>query len=335
MIEVAFDYLARGFSVLPVLPNKRPAIRSWKEYSTRRPRPDEVMKWWTLDPTAGIGIICGRVSGLIVLDVEAAGVNEFPVYETLTATTQSGGRHHYFRYEHRRHFKHYLKNAWDQHVADVRSDGSYVLAPPTRGIKGVYRWLNDLPVGPVAEGVLVDVPVLQASEPSTIGWPQAVSSSLLVWNGYRSRSERLLAIANRVVAAGGGFDDVKRECLADWAGTKIRERGANGDKYIDHLVHRARTSNPPVVAVPVRAMVVWLSDGFTDLGRRLTFKLKLDTGEVFRDGVTMMDGSQRAVIFREFYGDKLREGANIRIDVGFRTFGSRSVRYVRQFLGWA
>ena len=115
--EIALQYLAKGFSVIPL---KSPAIvqRSakfkqkvqdeyknnltfpeprhedeiykemfykecksplvaWKEYQKRLPTVDEVNNWFNLNPDANIGIVTGRVSNLVVFDFDSASALEY------------------------------------------------------------------------------------------------------------------------------------------------------------------------------------------------------------------------------------------------------------------
>ena len=65
----ALKYLEKGFSVIPIKPNKKPYI-SWEEFQNRRPTEDEVRQWWTRWPQAMIGIITGSISGVMVIDTD-------------------------------------------------------------------------------------------------------------------------------------------------------------------------------------------------------------------------------------------------------------------------
>jgi len=134
MIKSALQYQERGFSVIPLRPGtKVPALHEWKSNQTKPWTRDNILEWWSTPAHAqdNIGIVCGRVSGIWVLDVDGpegiksvkdAGIE---VPDTYTIKTPHGW-HFYFRY--------------DPAVAtgngklpnvDVKSDGSYVVAPPS------------------------------------------------------------------------------------------------------------------------------------------------------------------------------------------------------------
>jgi len=72
MLKEALVYLSGGLSVIPIGPEKRPAIPQWGQYQTRVPTAEEAGQWWGRDhPTAGFGAILGPVSGNIyALDFE-------------------------------------------------------------------------------------------------------------------------------------------------------------------------------------------------------------------------------------------------------------------------
>lgn len=73
--DLALDYLRAGLSVIPIAPDgsKSPLV-SWQEFQTRLPTASEVEGWYGRWPDAGVAIICGKVSGnLLVHDFDADG----------------------------------------------------------------------------------------------------------------------------------------------------------------------------------------------------------------------------------------------------------------------
>ena len=104
-LAIANEFLAAGLSVVPLRldGSKSPAIPAWKEYQQRTPSPDELSRWFARP--AGIGLVCGRISGgLEVIDFDQAetfepwrslvtGIVEYlPIVETA-----SGGFHCLYR----------------------------------------------------------------------------------------------------------------------------------------------------------------------------------------------------------------------------------------------
>lgn len=103
IVEAAKGYAALGMSVIP-LKGKRPALNSWTQYQQRRATPSEIETWHKQGLLQNIGIVCGAVSGnLVVLDLDGAAgypafAASFPqLAETYTVATGGGvGKHVYF-----------------------------------------------------------------------------------------------------------------------------------------------------------------------------------------------------------------------------------------------
>lgn len=157
----ALDYCHHGWSVVPVRPrSKRPLVR-WLEYQHRLPGVEEIREWFSRWPDANVAIVTGRVSGLIVIDVDPQHHGDASIaaleeaHGALPASVESvtggGGRHVYFA-----HPGGTVGNrAGVVAGVDVRGDGGYVIAPPSVHPSGeAYRWRRqhapgELPVAPM------------------------------------------------------------------------------------------------------------------------------------------------------------------------------------------
>lgn len=145
--EAALDYLARGWSVIPVQARgKRPLI-PWQIYQQRAATADDVREWFARWPNAGVGVVTGAVSGLVVLDVDprhggddslaALEHAHGPLPETVEAVSGGGGRHLYFAHPH----GHVHNRAALAAGIDLRGDGGFVVAPPSAHPSGrPYHW---------------------------------------------------------------------------------------------------------------------------------------------------------------------------------------------------
>lgn len=152
-LDTALDYLARGWSVIPILAGtKRPAI-PWKDFQFRRATEAEVRGWFTRWPDAGVAIVCGAVSGLVVVDRDGdAGAKSLTVrgitYPDTPRVRTRRGEHVYFAHpgpavESRANPDNDRVRAAHPTLAglDWKGDGGYVLAPPTVHQEGpVYAW---------------------------------------------------------------------------------------------------------------------------------------------------------------------------------------------------
>lgn len=145
MLNEARGYVARGWSVIPVTQNKVPALR-WKTYQERLPTDDELRSWFERDNGFNVAVVTGQVSNLCVLDVDewtpewvALVLRKGPLPDTFAVSTGKGD-----------HF--YFSGTGPSRVGvvpgvDVRGDGGYVVAPPSRHANGkVYEVSDDSPV---------------------------------------------------------------------------------------------------------------------------------------------------------------------------------------------
>jgi Bifunctional DNA primase/polymerase, N-terminal/AAA domain/Primase C terminal 1 (PriCT-1) len=142
LLEAARAYRQRGLSVIPVGSDKRPLIE-WRAYQTEAPHPDEIDVWWEREPDANIGVVTGRVSGLVVLDADGPeGLESLKALKTPSTTwiSRTGrGWHQWFA-----HPGSFVGNrAGVRPHLDVRGDGGYVVAPPSLHPSGKrYEWLT-------------------------------------------------------------------------------------------------------------------------------------------------------------------------------------------------
>lgn len=129
-----------GWSVIPVGSNKKPLI-NWREFQMRKATKEEITQWFNDYPNAGIGVVTGKVSELIVFDIDPrhGGTDTlFEPYNTVLAKTGGGGKHFYFKSSGD------IQNTTNLiQGVDVRAQGGYVIAPPTLHSSGnKYEWIN-------------------------------------------------------------------------------------------------------------------------------------------------------------------------------------------------
>jgi hypothetical protein len=159
LLEFALQYAGRQWCVFPLHSvqdgrctcgrdcgknaGKHPRVKGGFKVATADPR--QIEAWWRKWPDANIGIATGAVSGIVVIDIDGA---------TGRATLQRLVAQYELlpRTEH-------VKTArgWHLYFAmpptcppipcstgdglDVRGDGGYVVAPPSRHASGhVYQW---------------------------------------------------------------------------------------------------------------------------------------------------------------------------------------------------
>ncbi len=154
----ALAYATHGWSVIPIEPRGKRPLVPWLEFQRRVATADEIDGWFGRWPEANVAIVTGRVSGLVVVDIdprhdgpaslERARDEHGPLPRTVEAETGGGGRHLYFAHPgvpvHNR--------VGILPGVDLRADGGCVVAPPSvHPSARRYRWAagrapDDLPL---------------------------------------------------------------------------------------------------------------------------------------------------------------------------------------------
>lgn len=213
MIRAALGYKnICNFSVIPVGNDKKPLI-SWAEYQKRQATDDEIKKWWTDFPKANIGIVTGKISNLAVVDIDnEEGKEAIQQYipDSLVmpvAITAGGGQHLYFRMPPDVDLK---NNSRLVPGCDLRAEGGYVIAPPSKITKGAYRWLEGCKPGKLAIPVLPQLYLSHVLMPlnkkdslyyNNLSYRENVTLSVTLFENGR-RDNDLFHIAN-VLSKGG------------------------------------------------------------------------------------------------------------------------------------
>ncbi len=144
--DVALAYLKRGFSVIPIEQNgKRPLLR-WEPFQQQLATADLIELWIKQWPPMNLGIVTGELSSLTVIDIDGpegvASVKEHHLTFPLTYTVKTPkGYHLYYFYTPELH----TGAGFVPHV-DIRSEGGYVVAPPSRRDPHTYTVLRDEPI---------------------------------------------------------------------------------------------------------------------------------------------------------------------------------------------
>jgi hypothetical protein len=174
MRDAAIAYCRRGWSVVPMhslaaggcscgrrgcaAVAKHPRV-SWEARMRVAATEQEVEEWWRRWPDANVGILTGRVSGIVVLDVDSrsggdaalGGLEERwgPLPVTLEVQTGGGGRHLWFSSDEE------LPSTVLAPGLELKAERSVVTAPPSIHASGHrYVWsparsLDDLPASPL------------------------------------------------------------------------------------------------------------------------------------------------------------------------------------------
>ena len=152
IVDRALEYVNLGWSILPVRPDdKRPYMTNWLQYQKIRADRNLVTSWFSSLSNAGVGLVTGRISGVVVLDVE----HDCPIpiedilrkYPTGMVSKSGGGGRHLF-YNYPRGVGRISNRVRIFDGADLRADGGFIVLPPTRHPNGrQYEWVKKGPLG--------------------------------------------------------------------------------------------------------------------------------------------------------------------------------------------
>ena len=144
ILEWALEYYKWGWNVIPVrTKTKRPALKSWKQYQTKRPTEKQIHKWFSGN-NRNIAVVLGPVSNDLVCrdfdkmqGYERWGNLYCDLAKKLPTVRTAQGMHVYFEADvvGIKHFE----------DGELRGKGGYCLLPPSLHPDGkVYQWVNPL-----------------------------------------------------------------------------------------------------------------------------------------------------------------------------------------------
>lgn len=157
--EMCVAYGQLGWKVFPCLPGDKKPAGKWKDIATSDTA--KINSWFTQYPDHNVGIACGPVSNIVVIDLDVSGkkngkqafldlINQnggdFP--STVIAKTARGGFHLFFRYPEGMKIRNGVQKIGEG--IDVRGDGGYVVGAPSvfrdlnTGEEGAYVWVDGL-----------------------------------------------------------------------------------------------------------------------------------------------------------------------------------------------
>ena len=240
MIKTALNYAKRGLYVFPCrVKDKRPATANGVKDATIDP--DVIQGWWRQEPEFNIAIATGATSGIFVTDIDGLDAEAElrkleaqygpipPTVESITAR----GRHLFFRYPEQP-----VRNSAGKLAPgiDVRGDGGYVLAPPSKHPSGRrYCWS-------------VDSASAFAAAPE---WLLALLAASAAGNG----NVTLAPAEWRDLVCGGVDEGQRNESVARLAGYLLRRR-VDPVVALEMLsVWNTARCRPPLEAVEINIIV--------------------------------------------------------------------------------
>lgn len=143
--EWAKKYRAIGWNVIPLYNNtKAPSAINWKEYQFRLSTDEEFEKWFSDPSVTGLGLITGKLSGIVVLDedIYKQGGKRVAVATGMMAETARKGKHHFFRY-----VEPIKSSGFREGInVEIKADGGFVVLPPSEVVIEdqikMYNWVD-------------------------------------------------------------------------------------------------------------------------------------------------------------------------------------------------
>jgi hypothetical protein len=148
--EFARYYADLNWSAFCLSPGQKVPLAGSAGFKEATRDQEEIARRWSRHPDANIGIATGAPSGMFVIDIDMKngkdglaslrsfiGTDEAETVATMRSLTVSGGVNLFFAYDSARPVG---NRANVLPGVDVRGDGGYIVAPPSKVGAGTYRW---------------------------------------------------------------------------------------------------------------------------------------------------------------------------------------------------
>jgi P4 family phage/plasmid primase-like protien len=210
MLAAALQYAQRSMPVFPCKQDKSPATPNG--FYGAATDEAQIRRWWSQQPDSLLGLSTGEASGLFVLDVDNGEegraslakleTEHGPLPETYAVSTpgnrskgKAPGEQLYFRYPEGVEKVKSTVSVLGANL-DVRGDGGYVIAPPSRGYGVVHGGLDGVAEAPrwLVELVRDDRPVQTQDLGEDIPEGRRNASLTILAGGMRLRGASTTAI---------------------------------------------------------------------------------------------------------------------------------------------
>jgi hypothetical protein len=229
-LDAALQYLGLGWAVVPLhwidqgvcscgnheclTPGKHPYPK-FARHGVHSASKDTatVREWYTKEPRLNLGIACGEISGIVVLDVDPRNGGDDTLFDiekrhgkasdTPTAITGGGGQHFVYKYSAGNVYKSPGRGL------DVLSNGKlFVVAPSSHKSGNTYEW--EAVADPLDGFAIADAPLWIVSQNAKPKKPSGNLSFLHGGVGYLDPS--------RVADLRSALEFLKGEEYAEWIG---------------------------------------------------------------------------------------------------------------------
>ena len=229
MVRCAVEnYIEDGLAVFPLSRNSKVPRKGSNGYKDATKSIDEAKELWEMNPGANVGIATGSISELVVIDIDVKNdvdgmksyeklCDEYGIPVTRTARTPSGGIHYYFGLPDGAVIN---CQAGLRPGIDIRGEGGYIVAPPSRIGDSCYEWIDE------------DVEI-------------QVIPSWLVEKINSPRERRGGPREDIPINALDGVSEGQRNHVLNRYGCSMRARGVKKDEAKVLVLEAAANCNPP------------------------------------------------------------------------------------------
>jgi putative DNA primase/helicase len=214
--ELAQHLIEQGYSIFPVGKDKKPHNGyKWGDHPITSVN-EANLRWSGANKGAGVGVITGKDSNLLVLDVDnkngvsgSASLEELEAQhgslpDTFTVRTPSGGFHYYFNYNNCG----LTVGAGIMKGLDYRGSGGFVVSAGSVTERGAYTVVKD---SPVADAPSWLINVLKRDSSVSISNQNTNTSTFLAEGG---RNNALTSIAGTMRRKGMEQEEIEEYLLA-------------------------------------------------------------------------------------------------------------------------
>jgi len=282
LLKSSLWYQKAGYSVIPVRQNKKPYLKEWKPYQTKKANQDQIQSWWQRWPNANVAIVTGKISGIDVVDVDSkAGMDalsEFLPDSLITpiARTPGGGWHYYFEYK-----KGLVNKARVITGCDTRSEGGYIICPPSNNGKGkTYAWMDGLSIAKVKPAAMPEMlfDILQAGDAKPAdSSPQYKNGSIPYNKNTFTRGAQHLEPQQTITNRNKhniSFDEGTRDESLFHIALCLKKGGMENDNILKTLYCIGSNCNPPFPEKEIQAKIESAFKRAENRNRNLTAEVR-------------------------------------------------------------
>ncbi|UCE07575.1 MAG: bifunctional DNA primase/polymerase, partial [bacterium] len=263
--NAAFTYRAMGYPVFPCAPESKIPLVEWTEFQYSLPDEETLFNWWKEWPYANIAVVTGWFSRIVVVDVDGPRgqkiIESWGIPPGTPCVSTCDGKHYYFSYPDYR-VPTYINGSIQ---IDIKSDGAYVMAPPSIHPDGVlYDWLSvpflGLPNIPQPIHEYIQDQKAKKNPKSRVNYEKKIESSKRDWKRARKeikkhsdiiewlktskpddRSGHDWGLAMLCLEHGISEGSLLYQILLHNEYGKAGSRKRDQEKYITKLIHRAKS----------------------------------------------------------------------------------------------